>query len=243
MSTPSAFYGYQLAELASRGYVVFALSHSYATGIVVFSDGRVASELPELSLDEPDPSIATWSADQRFVLSQIEKLAAPSSGDRFAGRLDIDRVGVFGHSRGGAAAAQSCLEDARFLACGNLDGSVSAVALSGVVEQPFLLVRSEIRDSTLGTFFAHLQGPAHRVDVAGANHNDFTDLPLVLESLRGQIPEINPAALLLGSIAPQRSFAITAAYVGGFFDATLRGRPVSVFDAPSTHAEVTITNK
>jgi predicted dienelactone hydrolase len=28
MSTPSAFYGYQLAELASRGYVVFALSHS-----------------------------------------------------------------------------------------------------------------------------------------------------------------------------------------------------------------------
>jgi Platelet-activating factor acetylhydrolase, isoform II len=243
MSTPSAFYGYQLAELASRGYVVFALSHSYATGIVVFSDGQVAAPVPETSLDERDPSISTWSRDQRFVLSQIEELAEPASGDRMAGRLDLDRVGVFGHSRGGAAAAQSCLDDARFMACANLDGSVSEVVMSNGVEQPFLLMRSELVDGTLGTFFDQLESPALRVDIAGAGHNNFSDLPLVIESLRGQIPEIDLALLLIGSIDAERAFEITDAYVSAFFDDTLRGRESPLMGGSSPYAEAAVTSR
>lgn len=243
MSTPSAFYGYQLAELASRGYVVFALSHSYATGIVVFSDGQVAAPVPETSLDERDPSISTWSRDQRFVLSQIEELAEPASGDRMADRLDLDRVGVFGHSRGGAAAAQSCLDDARFMACANLDGSVSEVVMSNGVEQPFLLMRSELVDGTLGTFFDQLEAPALRVDIAGAGHNNFSDLPLVIESLRGRVPEIDLAQLLIGSIDAERAFEIIDAYVSAFLDHTLRGRESPLMGGSSPYAEATVTSR
>jgi hypothetical protein len=241
MSTPSAFYGYQLAELASRGYVVFALAHSYATGTVVFADGGVALEVPETGPEQRDPSIATWSRDQRFVLSQIEALAASSSGDRMAGRLDLDQVGALGHSRGGAAAAQSCLDDARFSACANLDGSVGEVVMSSGVEQPFLLLRSELTESTLETFFANLTGPAHRVDIAGAGHNNFCDLPLVLESLGGQLPELDPAALLIGSIDAERAFEIMTAYVSAFFDVTLRGRETPMFESAPPYSEATVT--
>lgn len=243
MSTPSAFYGYQLAELASRGYVVFALSHSYATGAVVFSDGQVAFEVLETSAEQRDPSIATWSRDQRFVLSQIEALAESSSGDRMAGRLDLAHAGAFGHSRGGAAAAQSCFEDDRFAACANLDGSVSELVMSNGVEQPFLLMRSEITEGTLETFFGNLAGPAHRVDVSGAGHNNFSDLPLVLESLRGHIPEIDPAALLIGSIDAERAFEITDAYVAAFFGRALKGRETALLDGASPYAEVNVMRR
>ena len=40
----------------------------------------------------------------------------------FAGRLDFARVGTFGHSAGGQAAAHACQIDARIRACLNQDG-------------------------------------------------------------------------------------------------------------------------
>jgi predicted dienelactone hydrolase len=40
----------------------------------------------------------------------------------FAGHLDLGRVGAFGHSFGGVAAAQACQSDRRLQACLNEDG-------------------------------------------------------------------------------------------------------------------------
>jgi hypothetical protein len=239
MGTAPEFYGYQLAELASRGYVVFALAHPYWTGSVVLSDGSVALELPE----EPDNAIrdravATWSGDQRFALSRVQQLGQPGSGDRLAGRLDLERVGVFGHSRGGAAAAQSCLEDARFAACADVDGSVSTVVLESAISRPFLLLRSELSESTLEPFFASLTGPAHRVRIVGANHNDFCDLRRLVRDL--DLPH-DPASMLFGSLDADRVFEISAAYLDAFFDAELRGEgDAGFFEAgPFAEAEVT----
>jgi hypothetical protein len=240
MSTPTAFYTRQLEELASRGYVVFALSHSYATGVVVFSDGRVAPELPE----KPDPairdvSIGTWSDDQRFVVDRIEALAEPGSGDRFSGRLDLERLGVFGHSRGGAAATQSCLDDPRFMACADLDGSVGGGVEEHVLARPFLLMRSEIEESTLAPFFDIQSAGAHRVLIQGAGHNSFSDLPLVV----GEVPGLEPSQLLLGTIEPQRGFEIITEYVAAFFDAELSGIPSQLFSAPAVYPEAHVTNR
>jgi hypothetical protein len=240
MSTPPEFYGYQLADLASRGYVVFALAHPYATGNIVLSDGSVAAELPE----EPDGalrdrSISTWSQDQRFVLSRVRELALPGSGDRMAGRLDLDHVGVFGHSRGGAAAAQSCLEDERFAACADLDGSVSSAVLASAIERPFLLMRSELTESTLEPFFAGLAGPAHRVRVRGAGHNSFSDLPRVVRDLA---LALDPESLLLGSLDADRAFEINAAYLDAFFGAELRGGDAGWFFEPPPFEEADVTH-
>jgi hypothetical protein len=243
MSTPLEYYGYQLAELASRGYVILALSHAYATGIVVYSDGHVAAELPEAPGSEVrDRSIANWSLDQRLALDRLEQLASAGSGDRLQGRLDLARVGVFGHSRGGAAAALSCLDDMRFRACANLDGGLSTSVETKQLTQPFLLMRSEVAVPTLDGFFEQLTGPAHRVSVAGAGHNSFSDLPRLVALLREQELPLDPEALLLGSLAPERAFAINAAYLSAFFGSELSGAPATLFSSPSPYPEVEVTN-
>jgi hypothetical protein len=240
MGTPPDFYGYQLADLASRGYVVFALGHLYASGNIVLSDGSVAPELPEEADDAArDRSVATWSQDQRFVLSRVQELAQPGSGDRMQGRLDLGHVGVFGHSRGGAAAAQSCLEDARFSACADLDGSVSSAVLDRAIARPFLLMRSELTESTLEPFFANLAGPAHRVRIRGAGHNSFSDLPRVVRDL--ELP-LDPDSLLLGSLDADRAFEINAAYLDAFFAAELRGSDADWFFEPSPFGEAEVTH-
>jgi hypothetical protein len=60
--------------------------------------------------------------DLCFALEQFVGEAGPPA--RFAGRVRTDRVGVFGHSFGGGAAVVASQRDARFAACGNLDGAL-----------------------------------------------------------------------------------------------------------------------
>jgi predicted dienelactone hydrolase len=223
--------------------VIFALTHPYATGTILFADGAVAEEQPEAPGSAArDAAIATWSLDQRFVLSQLERLAAHGSGHRMAGRLALDRVGILGHSRGGAAAALSCRDDARFVACANLDGSVSSPLASSAPTQPFLLLRSELPEATLGDFFERLPGPAYRVDVAGAGHNDFSDLPQLAAELAARGTLLDPVGLLLGTLAPERSRGINTAVLDAFFAQQLRGQATTLFSAPP-FAELTIQSR
>ncbi len=240
MSTPAELYGRHLAELASHGFVIFALSHPYATGAVVFANGNLALEQPEApGLEVRDASIASWSVDQRFALSQVERLAAPDSGDRLAGRLALDRAGVLGHSRGGAAAALSCRDDPRFTTCANLDGSVSTALTSSAPQQPFLLMRSELGESTLDDFFQRLSGPARRVDVTGAGHNDFSDLPQLAAELAARGTVLDADSLLLGALPPERSQQLNTAVLAAFFGEWLQGRHTDLFiDPPFTELRV-----
>jgi dienelactone hydrolase len=127
-------YTHQIQELVSHGYVVATIHHTYEVTVAVFPDGRMVpfseenargTEAP--SVDEmlkwAEPRIDTWAADIRFTLDQITRLnAAPAKKSPFAGRIDLGRVGVFGHSFGGVAAARACELEPRIKACLNQDG-------------------------------------------------------------------------------------------------------------------------
>ena len=70
-----------------------------------------------------------WHADDiTFVMDELSR-TNPSAP--FSGHLDLSRVGAFGHSFGGIAAARACQKDPRFKACLNEDGSIA--------RQPYLL--------------------------------------------------------------------------------------------------------
>ena len=57
------------------------------------------------------------------MIDELVKIdGARSSTLPFAGRLDADRVGAFGHSAGGQAAAHACQIESRLRACLNQDG-------------------------------------------------------------------------------------------------------------------------
>jgi len=64
-----------------------------------------------------------------FVLDRLERLNTSDASGKFTGRLDMTRVGVFGHSFGGAAALQFCHEDSRCKAGIDVDGAPHGSAI------------------------------------------------------------------------------------------------------------------
>ncbi len=133
MGTVSQIYTAQFEDLASYGYVVAALTHTYDATLTLFPDGRrvvidMASRPGQGSPEEKQIAyesqrIEWWAADIRFVLDELTRINRTKPRTMsFAGHLDLDRVAVFGHSVGGEAAARACQLDSRFRVCLNQDG-------------------------------------------------------------------------------------------------------------------------
>jgi len=109
-------------DLASRGYIVVGFDAPYRTFVAVFPDKRVVTRPPandpeNLHGDQRDRLInrllAMWTCDTKFVVSQLQRLNAADPSGKFMSRLDIQRLGMIGHSFGGATALQFCRVDSR----------------------------------------------------------------------------------------------------------------------------------
>jgi len=124
-------YAAQFEDLATHGYVVAAISHPYDAIVTLFPDGKQIAysqqrwpKPPSLE-GEANLNQLEWHAnDIRFVLDELTHANSGSSLP-IAGHLDLTRVGAFGHSFGGIAAAHACQLDRRFQACLNEDGVVA----------------------------------------------------------------------------------------------------------------------
>src|SRR5262249_25602819 len=97
-------YQSQLEDLASHGYVVAGLDHAADT------------------LDSFEQRASLWAKD--ILSAKEELLDSPLSRG-----IDANRIGAFGHSLGGRAAAAACLLDSRILGCLNEDGGNDDVQL------------------------------------------------------------------------------------------------------------------
>src|SRR5262245_51566047 len=115
-------------ELASHGYAVVTVDHT-GDAFVEFPDGRVLVPDPNLPMGPDD-----FAADIRFVLDRL--------GDK-RGFLDLDRVGLFGWSKGGTAIAHLTMTDPRIWAGLSLDGPMQP-AVAGTLERPFMMMTAEL---------------------------------------------------------------------------------------------------
>src|SRR5579872_1558983 len=232
-------------DLASHGYVVVGFDAPYRTIEVVFPDGRLIERRPEnnpeLFSGEELTSLANkllsaWTADIAFVLDRLERLNASDASGKFTGRLDMTRVGVFGHSFGGATAAQFCSQDSRCKAGIDVDGSLHGSVIRAGIHKPFMFLLSghgdfssdaEIRQiqADIQSVYDRLRADARlRIAIRGANHFTFSDDGALLKSgiVRGVLR-------LFGKLGidGRRQLAITAYCVHSFFDANLKGTSVS----------------
>ena len=244
-SAPVANYSTLAEDLASHGYVVVGFDAPYRTGMVVFPDGRVIERTqennPELCWGIPQQTqclnrlLTAWTADIAFVLDRLERLNAADSSGRLTGRLDMTRVGVFGHSFGGAQAAQFCHEDSRCKAGIDIDGAPFGSVIQAGLDQPFMFLLSDHGDSSdpesrqiqadIQSIYDRLPADARlRIAIRGANHFTFSDDGALLKShvVRGVLR-------LFGKldIDGRRQLAVTAYCVHSFFDAYLKGAGVS----------------
>jgi pimeloyl-ACP methyl ester carboxylesterase len=236
---------------ASHGYVVVGLDAPYRTGVVVFPDGRVFERRPqnnaELFSGEElarlaEKLLAAWTSDTKFVLDRLEQLNASDASGKFTGRLDLTRVGVFGHSFGGATAAQFCSQDSRCKAGIDLDGSLHGSVIQTGLHQPFMFLMSSEGDfssnAEIGQIGADIQSVYDRLPVdsrlrvliRGASHFTFTDDGALLKSgiMRGVLRAFGKL-----SVDGRRQLTVTTYCVHSFFDAYLKGTSVSRFKISS----------
>lgn len=176
--------------------------------------------------------------DISFVLDQLSQ---PSISSRLLPGLDrtidICKVGVFGHSLGGATAAQVLLSDPRFMGGINLDGTFFGSVINTGFAKPFAIFAHEGKnlttDATWTTLWPHLKGYKREFLLNGSTHGTFTDLPQVADliGLRAKYPQ--EVAELLGSTLGNRASEIIGTYVSSFFDLILKGRESSLLNQPS----------
>lgn len=84
---------------------------------------KLNKEFQEKSDKLGESTIKIWTEDTIFVLDKIEQLSESDEFKTFKGRLDLTKIGVFGHSFGGTVAGKVCLVDECVKAGINMDGS------------------------------------------------------------------------------------------------------------------------
>jgi pimeloyl-ACP methyl ester carboxylesterase len=230
-------------DLASHGYVVVGFDAPYRTSLVVFPDGRVMGRTsqnnPEVCV-VPDRAhmercvsrvMSAWTGDIAFVLDRLAQLNTSDSSRKFTGRIDMTRVGVFGHSLGGAVAAQFCHEDSRCKAGIDIDGAPHGSVIQAGLTQPFMFLLSDHGDATdsasneirgdIQSIYDRIPPDRRlRVAIRGAFHFVFSDDGALLKSsvVRGVLRAFGK----LG-VSGRRQLAITTYCVRSFFDAHLKG--------------------
>jgi predicted dienelactone hydrolase len=233
-------------DLASHGYVVVTIDHTYDASEVEFPGGRVEVSAipPEIDDQVIAQAVAVREADTRFVL---DRLAALAAGKRPFGELDLDRVGMFGHSLGGSTAAATMHGDRRLKAGVNMDGTLVGAAAVAGSDRPFLLLSSDHgtdpEDPTWDTFWANQRGWKRELRLSGSTHASFNDSEVFLPQLAaalGLTPD--QVAEQIGTLDPHRSVAIQRTYLRAFFDKHLRRRDSHLFRGPDRrYPEMTFT--
>ena len=232
-------------DLASHGYVVVGFDAPYRSFVVVLPDGRVVERAPDNNLETLSDAdqvrlvnklLPMWSSDTQFVVDQLERLNTSDPLGRFTGRLDMQHLGIFGHSFGGATALQFCHDDLRCKAGIDIDGNPFGRVVQEGATQPFFFLLSDHGDFSapeerevfgkIQTIYERLPNGRLLLVLRGANHFSFSD-QILLKShyLIGLLQHLQ------GGIDPRRGLAITATYVHVFFDVYLKNEHVSELDA------------
>jgi dienelactone hydrolase len=222
-ATNVEFYASLAEDLASHGFAVIGLDHPYQVAAVdlgdlvaIYAGDPPLAQAPAVTM----ANIRERVADIRFVLDRLQVDAAGLTP--LNGRLDLTRIGVMGHSNGGIASAEACV-DPRLKACANVDGQLaggpfSASADPSAPTKPFLFLTKEtVLHPALAALFEAGGRGVFRVVVPGATHVEFTDGPL-----------FHPRATPLPSSADE-VIAVARGFVLAFFDHELRGAPRTVF--------------
>ncbi|WP_344889375.1 alpha/beta hydrolase [Nonomuraea antimicrobica] len=215
-------------DLASRGYVVVGIDHTYESHATTLSDGRVAECIACDADTDPGfgPRVVQGrAADVSFVLDQL-----PAKWDG-SGLIDRSRIAMVGQSIGGASSIAAMLEDSRIRAGIDMNGSTYTRIPKSGLSRPFMFIGSEqhVPGGDAASWerdWKLLTGWKRWMVVTDTDHQSFTDIPLLGPSLG-----IEP---VYGVLPAARGVEIARAYVAAFLDQHLKSQPQPILDKPSS---------
>lgn len=219
-------------ELASNGYIVCSIDHAYHSMCTKDTDGKftmadrsfvqeiidanngVYDDETVYKLEQKWMKVRT--EDMNFVLDTIIKYAKDSSSNKVYQLIDTDKIGLIGHSLGGAASAQLGRERGDINAVINLDADLLGEYVGFVDGKPvvnhtiYSVPILSIYTNTMKQAFASVTDPdivlpqklisatapeAFEVYFAGTNHMSVTDLPLfspfLVKMINGSVKKAN----------------------------------------------------
>lgn len=215
-------------ELASNGFIAVSIDHTYGSQAVKFENGEVALLNEEALPSEANPVkfngasnrlATTYGEDVALVLDDLEKLNQINPD--FRDKLDLEALGVLGHSTGGGGDVYIAIKDKRIKALLGLDAWVAPLKTS-VLEKglsvPTLFLRSEQwsrgpNNIGLNTVMSHSQ-KATLIQMNQTNHIDF--------SMAYMYSPITKYIGFTGKLGGRKSSEIQREFILRFFDQNLK---------------------
>lgn len=228
-------------ELASRGYIVVGINHSYLSMVTAFPDGRSAwfnsrSVLPGLQRSEAavfDRIVSCQAQDASFVLRELTKWSESDPQHMAAGRLDLSRLAMIGHSIGAQSLVETLLTDTggELKAGISLDGfPLNSVTAAGALKQPFLYIGAdpdiagytpEDQSKLLEMKRKLMKTGDIELTIRGAVHNSFGDTFYMLPWT---------SRMIGAELGANRAQRMTADAVDAFLQITLYGKSADLLD-------------
>lgn len=215
-------------DLASHGYLVLGVDSPHS-GRAIYPDGRfipptASYAIPIEILTGPyhqvdqffEEAAELGAQDVSFTLERLAEVNRSDPTRRFTGRLDLTRLGLFGHSLGGRIGGAAVGADARFVAFASMEGVPPAALRRGGMDAAVLmLLSSELPDMAqpnIREVIPNRRNDAYVVTLNGFGHNSVTDLPFL--DPRRYSYEVEPVAAL----------ETTRALLLAFFDEYVQGK-------------------
>jgi hypothetical protein len=170
---------------------------------------ETSSTLPTLLKESPK----YWAEDISFFLDQLKVINGENK--IFKGRLDPERIGVFGMSMGGIASTEISMSDKRIKACINIDGGLYGSALEKTIQIPFMFLNSKRFLGYGRIFTGRSKKDCYSLSIRNSDHYNLTDYSLY------PIPMVKS---LLGEIEGKKPIEIMNVMVLAFFDKYLNSK-------------------
>jgi hypothetical protein len=181
-----------------------------------------------------------WGEDIGFVINQLKEMNSQTGF--FKGIMDVNRIGVMGYSKGGAAAGQYCLTaDDRCKAGINLGGFMFADIVEKNLKKPFLIMTHIEPWAPDGfpigeLFFNRSESSAYLVAIKDALHGNFVDISAAKKYVKVEG--------ILGPIDGDNFLKIMQYYVLTFFDKYVKELPgTEIKDLQDQYPEVNFKSR
>ncbi|MGK7394203.1 MAG: alpha/beta hydrolase family protein [Candidatus Cyclobacteriaceae bacterium M3_2C_046] len=242
-----------LTEIASQGYVIINMNHTYESLGVTFPDGskkyfdydyqqKISSGSMEvvkpvieafrngLDYEKRHPIVRQavknyfeggiedrWAEDMLAVINLLEKW---NNEGWLKNKLDLDKIGVFGHSVGGGSAGKLAMKDQRVKAAANLDGIQWGNQIDSLYHVPYLYISAdwpaEHEDINAHVYINKSTDYFYESRLLNSGHSNFMDIPFMIpvRSIAGT-----------GDINPYLGIEIVTKLITSFFDRHLKNVP------------------
>lgn len=261
MSNASTF-----RELASHGYIVASIDHTYHSFYTAFSGGgsvlvnndflneAIGASVGDLPAEKVFEVTHEWmdlrTGDIKFVIDSLKSRKLEGDGALLNGHMDVTKIGLFGHSLGGAAAAQVTRDrediDAAIVIDGTMIGDITGLSsdkkdiiTDKSFNKPLMLMYNssfQEKEAKETSYLPNINAYNNATDAAyslcikDSGHLNFTDLPRISPFLSKKLG--------IGTIDSLQCIKIVNDYTLAFFNQHLKEQSSSLLDKEINSSEV-----